>query len=371
MPLSANGNRTVESQLKQRLIGAAVLIALAVIFLPMLVQGPAPDSGVSDVPLDVPAAPRGDGKTVDLPLVMPYAAPTGGALGMPGAPGGTQEGDKDGNLPMVDTTTAIPDGPADAMGDGDASRDAEAPMLPVSVAGGGYAVHFAAYASSVSADTVVSRLRGDKLPAYRETATLDGKPAYRVRIGPYATRADAEIARIEAGRIGKQSGARVVTLDAAQQTSSQPVAAASQAVKASDSAITTEALPPEPSKAATATVPAAAKPAASKPAVSNPEPVPTVTKPVATTTPAAATPAASGVGFAVQIGAFSDGKQAAAKRDELRAAGFSAFTETVDTDKGTLTRVLAGPVVSRDEAEKLKGQVQAKTGAAGMVRSHP
>src|SRR5690606_37665559 len=45
-----DGNRTVEPQLKQRLIGAAVLVALAVIFLPMLVKGPAPDSGVSDVP---------------------------------------------------------------------------------------------------------------------------------------------------------------------------------------------------------------------------------------------------------------------------------------------------------------------------------
>ena len=47
----------MDTRLKQRLIGAAVLIALAVIFLPMLVQGPAPDSGVSDVPLDVPGEP--------------------------------------------------------------------------------------------------------------------------------------------------------------------------------------------------------------------------------------------------------------------------------------------------------------------------
>src|SRR5690606_1804425 len=38
----------MDAGLKQRLIGAAVLVALAVIFLPMLVKGPAPDSGVSD-----------------------------------------------------------------------------------------------------------------------------------------------------------------------------------------------------------------------------------------------------------------------------------------------------------------------------------
>ena len=63
----------MDSGLKQRLIGAAVLIALAVIFLPMLVQGPAPDSGVSDLSMQVPDAPSGDYVTRDLPLVAPAA----------------------------------------------------------------------------------------------------------------------------------------------------------------------------------------------------------------------------------------------------------------------------------------------------------
>src|SRR5512143_3660438 len=72
----------MDSRLKQRLIGAAVLVALAVIFLPMLVQGPAPDSGVSDVPLSMPDAPRVAEETRDLPLVTPGNAPDGGAVGM-------------------------------------------------------------------------------------------------------------------------------------------------------------------------------------------------------------------------------------------------------------------------------------------------
>jgi len=69
--------------MKQRLIGAAVLVALAVIFLPMLVQGPAPDSGISDVPLSMPDAPAGNFETRDLPLATPGTAPDGGAVGMP------------------------------------------------------------------------------------------------------------------------------------------------------------------------------------------------------------------------------------------------------------------------------------------------
>src|SRR3546814_17619381 len=81
-------------------------------------------------------------------------------------------------------------------------------------------------------------------------------------------------------------------------------------------------------------------------------------------------PAATvGVGFVVQIGAFSNTAQAIAKRDELRAAGFSAFTETVQTDKGTLTRVLAGPVVSRPEAEQPNDRLRARLGRSKIGRA--
>jgi cell division septation protein DedD len=90
---------------------------------------------------------------------------------------------------------------------------------------------------------------------------------------------------------------------------------------------------------------------------------------VAATKPA--TPAASGTGFAVQLAAFSKTADANALRDELRAAGFSAFTEAVNTDKGTLTRVRVGPVLNRAEADQLKAQVKSKVGLDGIVRPHP
>ena len=323
----------MESQLKQRLIGAAVLVALAVIFLPMLVKGPAPDSGVSDVSLKVPDAPQTEYETRDLPLVVPDEAPAGGVVGL-------QAPDADDDaLPTVDTTTAPSGRDAPQAGD----QDAQATMLPPTAAGGDYAVQFAAYDSSVSADTVVARLRDAQLPAYREAGRVGDAQAWRVRVGPYATRADAEVARVEAARVGKYAGARVIALDAAEPAA--PVAAR-------------PAPEPEPQER-----PAPAEPVASKPAEA-PKPA---AQPVEPPKPAAT----AGVGFAVQIGAFSNTAQATAKRDELRAAGFSAFTETVQTDKGTLTRVLAGPVVSRPEAEQLKGRIKARLGADGMVRSHP
>ena len=345
----------MESQLKQRLIGAAVLVALAVIFLPMLVKGPAPDSGVSDVPLKTPEAPQGDMQTRDLPLVAPEEAPANGATGMPAHAAGNG-GD---TLPTVDTTTAGPAASQPEPSPDAADLAKPEPMLPPTAAGGDYAVHFGAYSSSVSADTVVSRLRAAQLPAYRETTTVNGKSAWRVRVGPYATRADAETARLRANDVGKQSTARVVALDAADAATPATASASKPApAKPEPAPAKPQPLPPEPAKPVATTKPAPAKPEPAKPEPAKPTPAP---KPSG----------ASSVGFAVQLGAFSSADQANKKRDELRAAGFSAFVETAKTDKGSLTRVLAGPVVNRADADRLKAQIKTKTGADGMVRPHP
>ena len=71
----------MDASLKQRLIGAAVLVALAVIFLPMLISGPEPDAGTSSVPVDVPNRDNRDfqtatdlGPPVQSPLQPPMAA---------------------------------------------------------------------------------------------------------------------------------------------------------------------------------------------------------------------------------------------------------------------------------------------------------
>ena len=71
------------------------------------------------------------------------------------------------------------------------------------------------------------------------------------------------------------------------------------------------------------------------------------------------------------LGAFGSAADATALRDRLRAAGITAFTETVQTDKGALTRVKAGPVVTRAEADQLKARVKSSVGIDGLVRSHP
>ena len=340
----------MDTPLKQRLIGAIVLVALAVIFLPMLVKGPAPDSGVANVPITAPDAPAdGQFQTRELPLV----APTGGATGL-------QSG--------VSTTQPLqPDAAAPA-------EPAAADTSPA-VAAGNYAVSFGAYGSQADANAVIAFLKKAQLPGFSEPATINGRQAWRVRVGPYADRAQAEAARLEAVKVRNDVKAEVVTLDARADTAvaaaPAPTPATATAPAASSAAaapaaatVKTETLPPEPVAAAKpAPKPEAPKPEP-KPAAAKPEPATAAAKPVAVPT----APAASSVGFAVQLGAFGQATEANALRDKVRAAGFSAFVEQVRTDKGTLNRVRVGPVANRAEAENLKAQVASKVGVAGMVR---
>ena len=322
----------MDSSLKQRLVGATVLVALAVIFLPMLVKGPAPDSGVSDVSLEIPSEPRDDSaaRTVDLPLMPTPGVPQGGVVGMPA---GAQDND------AVDSSNS---------------------PFPTAAAGD-YAVSFGSYATVADAAQVIAALRKAGLPAFSDAIKVNGRDAQRVRIGPFADRAVAESARLAAGRISAGVEAKVVALDGG-----RPVAV--------------------PMKVAEATVPAPSKPEALPPVVKpTPPPAPSAVKPVAIATPATPPPPAvsapapvakpaadtSKTGFAVQVGAFADAAAATALRDKLRSAGFNTFTDTVNTEGGMRTRVRVGPVVNRAEADALSTSVKAKMGLAGMVRPHP
>jgi cell division septation protein DedD len=221
----------MDTALKQRLIGAVVLVALAVIFLPMLIKGPAPDSGVSDVPLDVPQAPDGQFETRELPLVAPGEVPNSGAVGLERAP------------------SADPSGAPSDPATGTAASATDGQRLPAADAAGDFAVSFGAYASTADADAVIARLKQAQLPGYREPATINGKTAYRVRIGPFADRPSAESARLQAVQVRDDVRAEVVVLNAAA-TPAAPSTASIPAPAAATPAVTTQALPPEPAKPA-------------------------------------------------------------------------------------------------------------------------
>ena len=338
----------MDTKHKQRLIGGAVLIALAVIFLPMLVHGPAPDSGVGDVSTRVPDAPAGKFETRELPL-----GPAAGQAALP-APAASAPA-------PAEPSTA----PAEAPGK---AGTVHAPADP-DVAAGQWAVSFGAYASARDADAVLSRLRQAGLEGFREEAELNGRQAWRVRVGPYPDRALAEAGRLQAVRIRNDVNAQVIALDAG--ADAAPAAASATARPAPAPAVVPAATPAVAKATPEPTAPVEAKPTP-RPAAARvaPPKVAPATPAAATPAPRPSAPAASDVGFAVQLGAFASQAEAHALRDRLRAAGFSAIVQPVPTAKGTLNRVRVGPVATRAEAEQLKSRLAAGFGNGNVVQ-HP
>ncbi len=344
----------MESPLKQRLIGAAVLAALAIIFLPMLLKGPdvkSPDA--AQVPLEMPASPDQKFETRELPLGTPIAeTPAGGVLGMDtSAAAAAQPVDPAQSIvtapapasdsvsvsapmepagapatvsppPPTATTPVLvaPPKPAPAPVVS-APKPATAPAPSAAVAGGDYMVSIGSFSNLDNANALVGKLRAAKLPVSADKITVGGKAAMRVRVGPFADRAAAESARQRADAI----------------------AGSTSKVVATDTLV--------------ATKPALEKPVATKPAVE---------------TPAAAAPKpASASGFAVQLSAPSVEADAMALRDKARAAGFSAFVQRVDTEAGARFRVRVGPVADRSSAESLRDSVNQKLGQSGIVVTNP
>ncbi|HHW4678730.1 MAG TPA: SPOR domain-containing protein [Xylella sp.] len=329
--------------LKQRLIGAIILVALAVIFLPLLVNGPAPDSGVVDVQLKAPSPPdNAKFETRELPL--PASASNTAGIGNAAL------------QPLPNPVQGIP------------NIAGTRSTLPAAAAAGNYAVNFGAYSSAIDANKVIMRLAQAQLPGFSEKTQINGTPAWLVRIGPYTEQAQAEAVRLEAIKIRNDVNARVVILDAklespiakssAQNIPLRPKSSSTPQTETAKTPVKQVTSKSELTRALGTTM------TASKPTPSQSKaPV----KPVVTPN----VPAASSIGFAVQLGAFGRLEDANVLCDRVRAAGFNAFVEQVNTDKGALHRVRVGPVAKREAAYQLKAQVAAKIGVIGMVRSHP
>lgn len=70
--------------------------------------------------------------------------------------------------------------------------------------------------------------------------------------------------------------------------------------------------------------------------------------------------------FVVQVAAFSDRYGARSLVAKLKKGGFPSYTETVETDKGTLHRVRVGPYPSREVADAARAKLKA-SGYSGVV----
>ncbi|GAA5316816.1 MAG: SPOR domain-containing protein [Candidatus Pelagadaptatus aseana] len=72
-------------------------------------------------------------------------------------------------------------------------------------------------------------------------------------------------------------------------------------------------------------------------------------------------------GWVVQVASYNTPQAAKSFLGKLQKAGYPAFTKTLDTRKGTVTRIYAGPKISKDSAVLLQQELNKKYGLKTLV----
>jgi len=193
----------MDQSLKERLVGAAVLVVLAVIFVPMVLDGP--DEPSATAPTTVAAVPAGASTfryDLEAPLPTPGAAPgTTAPATSPGTAASVA-----GAAPIAVPTATAAVKPATAPATKPASSVAPKPAAsepkptvttkptpaPAPSATGGWAAQVGSFSKQATADGVAADLKGKGFKAF-VMPHKDGKTTlYRVRVGPVASREAAD-----------------------------------------------------------------------------------------------------------------------------------------------------------------------------------
>ena len=328
----------MDSGLKTRLLGAAVLIALAVIFVPMLL--PSSNSGLQSAGTKAVPEPTGEMQTRVL-QVGPDGASAGSStaaaindpdhvamLNLEGHPKAALQPLSSG-LPIEATNEPAPGAPASAPPASVAAAVpakpepaaavakipppsapvASAPAKAGPIAGGAgaaadalYTVNLGVYANHASAERLVANAKQHGLTALATPETYQGRSVMRVRVGPFSSRAEAEAARLKLKDFERVS----MSID-------------SGVVNQTGDA------------------------------------------------PASAIAARQSGAWAVQLAAYSDEASANKMRDRLRGQGIDGYVDSVSTAKGKLWRVRAGPFASRNVAESTRAEIAQKFNVKGNI----
>lgn len=328
--------------LKRRLIGATGLIILAIIFLPMLFDGTVTDEKTT-LSLDIPVPPERDFETrivaLDKPTLSSEVADAVGKKTQSAATTSSAPTEatavvaepnvaEDSNtIATVDTSSparidaitdpAIPSDrqitdPATIINTQSQSNLSTAPTDPVNSepavnTQGRFFVNLGSYANPVNAEQLRAKLKVSGLSVLSEQFIVDGKPIARLRLGPFLTRGLAENARLKAKAVRADLPLSIIEVD--------------------DSPVADAALLPSAST--------------------------------------------RGSAYAVQVEVLTDLAKANASRDRLRTAGFAAFIETLNTEKGVVYRVRVGPETDRSNAEKVKAGLRQRFGLEAIIVNYP
>ena len=187
----------MDDALKARLIGAAVLVALAVILIPELLSGRKPETsdaataaaarGTRTVTIDLTGASPGAAPVVTQATAPPLAAPAPQAASPQPRPqaASPQPRPQADSSPAKPADTAAPQPPP--------TTTAVVTPTPAIPARGGWAVQVGAFGATATADKLARELQSAGYKAYVSPVARSGKTLYRVRVGPEAERSRAEV----------------------------------------------------------------------------------------------------------------------------------------------------------------------------------
>jgi len=338
----------MDKALKQRLVGASVLIILAVIVLPMLLSGRSETLNTESRQIELPPKPEElSFKTRRFPVGIPDKS------AMSVAPKAdrqdSEKTDTSDTLPLqqqstsVDTTVtgnstedstvaslapekeqpAVVEPETDSKAEtpapavmnpveappastsvilkpSETSTDVEPANMPVLKGEPRYLVQVASFSSEKRANAMAAALRKQNMPVVMDVVDRTAGRLHRVRVGPYVERADADA---------------VVTR-----------------VHSLDNDLSPRILDTRPDDSAPVSAPS--------------DPL---------------------VRWVVQVGSYNNAGTAESEVSRLRLLGLTAFSEKVTSAKGTAYKVRIGPEVNRENAVQLAKDIKARHHIDGFV----
>jgi DedD protein len=212
----------VDSQFKQRLTGAVILVLLAVLLVPELLTGPKSRPAGPTSSATTPA--QGDGAPlrsydIDLsetpqpataaePLAREPAGPSPPSAAQGGAAAAASRAPRAVAAPLADDEAPRPAArtarPASTAPAAPAAAAAEPAETPPAVAMRGFAVQVGSFASRASADRLAADLSRRRFDTFVSPVRNAGRQLFRVRVGPVADRAAAQALAARLKAAGQQ-----------------------------------------------------------------------------------------------------------------------------------------------------------------------
>ncbi len=195
----------MEQRLKERMIGAIVLVAIAILLIPALLDGPGQETVRKDLELDTGARSRTVELTLDGQAPKPAAReisaqqvkePPSKEKPVEPPPASTAVAK---TPPPKTAATPKPEPPKPEPPKPEKEVARAAPATPA--AAGNWAAQVGSFAKESSASRITRELKAGGFDAYVSEIRQGGRTLYRVRVGPVVSRAEADalVARLSAG----------------------------------------------------------------------------------------------------------------------------------------------------------------------------